>query len=178
MGGPDLTTRPKRTVPGDFDVIALWEAVDAQRCAQGMTWGGVTRTLNWMSQATIQRMRERGTATCNHVLPMIQWVARTPESFTVDPGGAVHELLPDPQGHWRWWWLHHDLASEVDMQRQDRDTTWKQVADEMNVPVAAIRGLTKLRYGPSIGLAMIAARWLQRSAASFLSETPPSAFNR
>ena len=169
----------KHSLPGDFDVIALWEAVDAQRSARNMTWGQVTSTLAWMSKSTIERMRERGTATCNHVLPMIQWVGRTPESFTVDPDGAVHELLPDPEGgRWRWWWRHHDLASEVDAQRQERDMTWKQVADELGVKVAAIQGLTKLRYGPSIGLAMISARWIQRSATSFLSETPPSAFNR
>ena len=97
---------------------------------------------------------------------------------TVDPDGAVHELLPDPRpGRWRWWWLHHDLASEVDAKRQDRAMTWKQVGDELGVNGTAIQGLTKLRYGPSIGLATIAARWVQRSAASFLSETPPSAFN-
>lgn len=41
----------------------------------------------------------------------------------------------------------------------------------------AVRGIDKLRYGPPIGLAMIAARWVQRSAASFMSELPPAAFN-
>ena len=163
------------SVPGDFDVIALCDAVEAQRASLDLRWGPTV--FQWMSRATMERMRERGTATCNHVLPMIQWVGRTPESFTVDPDGAVHELLPDPQGRWRWWWAHHDLASEVDAKRQDRDMTWKQVADEMGVKVAAIQGVTKLRYGPSIGLAMIAARWIQRSAASFMTETPPSAFN-
>jgi DNA-binding XRE family transcriptional regulator len=164
------------TTPGDFDVIALCEAVEAQRASRNLKWGPTV--FRWMSRSTMERMRERGTATCNHVLPMIQWVGRTPESFTVDPDGAVHELLPDPQGQWRWWWAHHDLASAVDAQRQERGMTWKQAADEMGVGTAAIQGLTKLRYGPSIGLAMIAARWIQRSAASFLTELPPSAFNR
>jgi hypothetical protein len=164
-------------VPGDFDVIALWEAVDSQRRAREMTWNKVATTLAWMSRSTMDRMRERGTATCNHVLPMIQWVGRTPESFTVDPEGAVHELLPDPRGRWRWWWNHHDLASAIDAERHDRELTWHQVADEMGVAVEGVRGLPKLRYGPPIGLAMIATRWLQRSAASFLTETPPSAFN-
>lgn len=162
-------------IPGDFDVIALWEAVEAQRRSQGIRWGSIV--LGWMSRATMERMRERGTATCNHVLPMIQWVGRTPESFTVDPEGAVHELLPDPDGRWRWWWAHHDLASEVDVKRQSQEMSWKQVAEEVGVKVAAIQGLGKLRYGPPIGLAMIAARWVQRSAASFMTEMPPSAFN-
>ena len=47
----------------------------------------------------------------------------------------------------------------------------------MRVPVAAVKGIDGLRYGPPIGVAMIAARWVQRSAASFLTTTPPGAFN-
>ena len=164
-------------MPGDFDVIALWEAVDEQRITRDMSWNQVAKTLAWMSKSTMDRMRERGSATCNHVLPMIQWVGRTPESFTVDPEGAVHELLPDPEGRWRWWWLHHDLAAAVDRQRVDRSLTWDEAAAEMGVPVAAVKGMTKLRYGPPIGIAMISARWLGRSAVSFLGELPPAAFN-
>ena len=172
-----MPTSDRGRVPGDFDVIALWEAVDEQRAARDMTWNQVAKTLAWMSKATIDRMRERGTATCNHVLPMIQWVDRTPESFTVDPDGAVHELLPEPDGRWRWWWLHHDLAAAVDRQRVERELSWDEAAAEMRVPVPAIKGMTKLRYGPTIGVAMISARWIGRSAASFLSEVPPAAFN-
>lgn len=171
-------TRPELTVPGDFDVVGLWEAVDAQRAERGLSWNKVAGELAWMSKATMDRMRERGTATCNHVLPMIQWVGRTPESFTVDPDGATHELLPDPApGRWRWWWAHHDLAAAIDARRQECDLSWEQVADEMGVGIAAIRGLTRLLYGPPIGQGMIFARWVGRSAASFLTELPPQAFN-
>lgn len=165
----------KLTIPGDFDVIALCEAVEEKRAAAGIKWGSMV--FGCMSRSTMERMRERGTATCNHVLPMIQWVGRTPESFTVDPDGAVHEVLPDPQGRWRWWWAHHELASEIDAKRQEQGMKWADVADEMGVKVAAVQGIQKLRYGPPIGLAMITARWIQRSAASFMTETPPSAFN-
>ena len=164
----------KLSIPGDFDVIALWEAVDAQRRDRDMSWHQVTRTLRWMSQDTIARMQERGTSSCNHVLPMIQWVGRTPESFTVDPDGAVHELLPDPgeQG-WRWWWRHRDLASALEAGRLERGLTPEQLARELGLDKSPVKTLQRLRYGPTIGLAMIVARWLQRPAASFLSETPP-----
>ena len=173
-------SRRELRVPGDFDVIALWEAVDEQRVGLGHSWTKVAKTLAWMSKSTMDRMRERGSATCNHVLPMIQWVGRTPESFTVDPDGAVHAPLPDPGpgGGWRWWWAHHDLAAAVDAQRAARDLSWEEAAGEMGVPVGAVKDMTKLRYGPPIGTAMIAARWLQRPAASFLTERPPAAFNR
>lgn len=169
------------TVPGDFDVAGLFEVMDAKREAEGLTWGQVNRRLSWMSKATFDRMRERGSSSCNHILPMIQWVGRTPESFTVDPGGGVHELLPDPSpGRWRWWWAHHELAAEVGARRADLGLSWEEVAEVMGLGsggAAAVKGIDGLRYGPPIGLAMIAARWVQRSAASFMTELPPAAFN-
>lgn len=164
-------------VPGDFDVIALCDAVEAQRAARDIRWGPTV--FQWMSRPTMERMRERRTATCNHVLPMIQWLGRTPESFTVDPAGAVHELLPDPGpgGRWRWWWAHHDLAGDLDARREQRGLSWRELGLELGLDAAAVRGVGKLRYGPPIGIAMICARWLDRSAASYMTETPPSAFN-
>ena len=169
------------TTPGDFDIAALFEVMDAKREAEGLTWGQVNRRLGWMSNATFDRMRERRQSSCNHILPMIQWVGRTPESFTVEPDGGVHELLPDPSpGRWRWWWAHHDLATEVDVKRCDLGLSWEEVAEAMGLGAGAadgIKGIDKLRYGPPIGMAMIAARWVGRSAASFMTELPPAAFN-
>lgn len=168
-------------VPGDFDVRGLFEVMDAKREAEGLTWGQINKRLAWMSKATFDRMRERGTSSCNHILPMIQWVGRTPESFTVDPSGGVHELLPDPSpARWRWWWAHHDLAAAVDAKRRVLDLSWQEVAESMGLSAdgtTAVKGIDKLRYGPPIGLAMIAARWVERSAASFMSQLPPAAFN-
>ena len=162
-------------VPGDFDVVDLWEAVDEQRRHRDLSWAQVTRELGWMDQATIARMRQSATATCNHVLPMIQWVGRSPESFTVDPGGAIHELLPDPgERGWRWWWAHRELASELEAGRQERGIRRSELAQELGCAEKAVIALNRLRYGPQIGLAMKVARWLGRSAASFMTEVPPS----
>lgn len=168
-------------MPGDFDVPQLFEATDAKRQAENLTWGQVSSRLGWMNKATLDRMRNRGTSTCNHILPLIQWVGRTPESFTLDPGGGIHELLPDPSpGRWRWWWAHHELAAKVDARRRELDLSWQEVSEDMGLgsqSAAAVRGIDNLRYGPPIGLAMIAARWVHRSAASFMSEIGPAAFN-
>lgn len=162
------------SIPGDFDVIELWEAVDAQRIARDMSWHHVTRTLRWMSQDTIARMRVSGTSTCNHVLPMIHWVGRTPESFTVDPEGAVHELLPEPgERGWRWWWRHKDLTAQLEARQRELGLTPRELAAELGLAKSPVASLKRLRYGPPIGLAMIVSRWLGRSAASFLSEVPP-----
>ena len=169
------------TVPGDFKVYELIEVMDAKREAEGLTWRQVNSHLAWMSKATFDRIRERGESSCNHILPMIQWVGRTPESFTVDPDGGVHEFLPDPSPRrWRWWWAHHHLAAEVDAKRRHLELSWEEVTEAMGLRAggaAAVKGIDKLRYGPPIGLAMIAARWVERSAASFMSELPPAAFN-
>src|SRR5438309_615001 len=113
------------SVPGDFDVLALLSVVDAQREAQHMTWTGLAKSLNWFGKDAIDRMRASGSASCNHVLPMIQWVGRTPESFTVDPDGAVHELLPEPGGTWRWWWNQRELSRELDIKRADKGLSWQ-----------------------------------------------------
>src|SRR5262245_43551480 len=133
---------------GDFDVFALWEAVDARRLERGMTWHRVARTLGWMSQGTIARMGERGTATCNHVLPMIQWVGRTPESFTAHPEGAVQELLPEPGDRgWRWWWHIRNLWSDLEAQRITRDLSPSQVAEELRLTVREVDAVRRSRYG-------------------------------
>jgi len=160
--------------PGNFDVFALWNAVDAQRRERDLSWHRVTQILGWMSQDTIARMGERGLATCNHVLPMIEWVGRTPESFTIDPEGAVHELLPKPgERGWRWWWRIRDLGSDLERERIARELTPSQLAGELRLTTREIARVRRSRYGVPIGVAMIIARWLERSAASYMSEIPP-----
>ena len=158
-------------VRGDFDVFALLLAVDEQRTARDASWAQLTREIAWMSQATIARMREGGTARCHHVLPLIQWVGRTPESFTVGAEDFEGELLPDPgAGRWRWYWNIPELAAALDSQRMERELTWPQVAAEIGSGPNEIKQLQRTRYGTTISFAMRAARWLERPAASFMWE--------
>ena len=158
-------------VPGDFDVAAVFEAADEQRVAQDLTWSQVNSRLGWMSLATLQGMRERGTSSCHHILPLIQWVGRTPESFTVGGEDVPGELLPDPHpGRWRWYWDVLELRRLLDEQRTERGLSRAEVAAELGSSPGEVKFLYTTKYGPTIGFAMRLARWLDRSATSLLWE--------
>jgi hypothetical protein len=124
-----------------------------------------------MSKDTIVAMRERSIAGCHHVLPLIQWVGRTPESFTVGAASFPGELLPDPTpGKWRWYWHMTELAGALDVERVSRELKWPQVAAELGSTPAEIKYVQRAKYGTSISFAMRAARWLERTATSFMWE--------
>jgi hypothetical protein len=159
-------------VPGDFDVGALFEAVDEQAERRGMSLSQVNKEIAWMSLPTLKRMRERGgSASCQHVMPLIQWVGRTPESFTLHAEGFEGALLPDPRpGRWRWYWNMPELAAAVDQQAHDRGMTLADVGDELGCGLGAMKHLRETRYGTTISVAMRVSRWLGRTATSFLWE--------
>lgn len=158
-------------VPGDFDVFGLFDVVDAQRIERGMTWSGLNRELAWMGLGALQRMRERGVASCQHVLPVIQWVGRTPESFTVGGDSVEGELLPDPRpGRWRWYWHMTELADAVEARRVEQELSIAELATVLGSAPGEVKSLRTTKYGTTISFAMRCARWLDRSAASFLWE--------
>jgi hypothetical protein len=159
-------------VAGDFDTAALFKVVDEQLAARDMTVSQLVKQLAWTSKPAFLRMRESGPfAGCQFILPVIQWVGRTPESFMTGGADFPGELLPDPgSGRWRWYWDMPDLASALDVRRAERELTWAQVAEEFGSSSAEIKALQKTKYGMSIGFSMRAARWLDRTAASFMWE--------
>ena len=86
----------------EFDVDALYAALDAQRQARGLTWAGLAREINRqfervpvraISVSTITGMRKRRVIEGDGVLQMLRWLGRTPESFVPDtkrpPEGAL-----------------------------------------------------------------------------------------
>jgi hypothetical protein len=158
-------------VPGDFDAPALWVAVDEQRVARDLTWTKLNREIAWMGHGTMTRMREGSTNGCQHVLPLIQWVGRTPESFTVGADDVEGELLPDPApGTWRWYWHMPELAAALDSRRIEGDLEWPDVAAALGATTAEIKHLQTTRYGTTMSLAMRVARWVDRTATSFMWE--------
>ena len=67
--------------PGRFNAAALYEALDAQRAARGMTWAEVGRELG-IAPGTLTRTRLGGRMEVDGMLAMVRWVGRTVESFT------------------------------------------------------------------------------------------------
>lgn len=67
-------------VPGDFDAAALFAVVDQQLAERNMTVAKLNRELAWMSQKTFDGLRQQSDPGCQHILPIIQWVGRTPRA--------------------------------------------------------------------------------------------------
>ena len=154
---------------GDFDDAGLWTVVEEKRAAGGMSWARLNREVGWAALATVTRMRERGNPGCHAVLPFIQWVGRTPESFTFGAGDG--EFLPDPgAGGWRWYWDIVELRASLDARREELGLTWPEVAAELRTDLASIKHLQQTRYGTSMNVAMRTAIWVGRSATSFMWE--------
>lgn len=157
--------------PGEFDVIVLWETVDARRADQGLSWSGLAKQIAWMSPDTIARMGETGVAGCHHVLPLIQWVGRTPESFTVGGAEVKGELLPDPgPAGWRWYWNITEMVEAFEARRAERGLTLGGAGAEFGGKADEVQSFRRARYGTSISFAMRLSRWLDRTAASFMWE--------
>ena len=87
----------------DFDGVGLFEAMDAQRVARGLSWREVAdeiwalsavlntqRQSHPISPSTLVNVGKRGATSCQHALFMLRWLGRSPESFLK---GAPQGLL-------------------------------------------------------------------------------------
>lgn len=84
----------RETPPSDFDALAIFAAMDAQRTRRGINWRQVADEI-WdqsnllneqrrdhpISPSTLTGIAKRGDTTCQHALFILRWLARTPESF-------------------------------------------------------------------------------------------------
>src|SRR5215471_6332004 len=131
-----------RNAPNDFDVAALFDALDAQRHDRMLSWQGVAREL-WELSATLNARRNdhpisastltgiakpRDTS-CQHALFMLRWLDRAPESFV--PGSMVDAKktpLPRAGPDQRLRWDLPKLHNSLDAQRRERGLTWPQLA--------------------------------------------------
>jgi hypothetical protein len=173
----------KRNQSREFDVVALWEAMDAQRKRRGLSWQGVVNEISAlssilvaklgssnhpMSASTVKNMVKRGSVTCQHALGMLRWLGQPPECFvphhTDLPTAPLPKAGPDRRLRWDIW----AMAELLDAERRSREMTWNQLAQELGSSANQLSGLRRLRYGISIQLAMRITRWLRRPAADFI----------
>jgi hypothetical protein len=172
-------TRPQST---DFDVAALFEALDAQRRSRALSWAGVARelwdlsaTLNLqrndhpISPATLTGMADLMDTSCQHALFMLRWLGRSPESFV--PGAvldAESTALPAAGADRRLRWNLKRLYEALDAQRRERNMTWAQLAQELRCTPSQLTGIRKARFAIGMRLAMRIAVWLGRPARDFI----------
>jgi hypothetical protein len=167
----------------DFDVVALREALDARRLELGLSWRQVMSEINSQSpglaarlgearhpfsQSTVTNMARRRDLTCQHALPLLFWLGRSPESFVPDGRRLADEPLPDVGPDHNLRWHIPRLYEALNQQRQARGMTWRALAAELNCSPNQLSGLPRIRYAISIRLAMRITRWLDRPAREFM----------
>jgi hypothetical protein len=160
----------------EFDLKALYEALDEQRRARDMSWTAVAREVNRfhteghpIATSTITGLKDKPVGEGDGILQMLLWLRRTPESFVPGFEGAdaeryrLRELPREQILRWDTKALH----SALNDQRQSRGMTWKQVAQEIGGFTPGM--LTNLAKGGRIGFpgVMRIVRWLGQPAAAF-----------
>jgi len=68
-------------MPIRFDTRALYEALDAQRAARGLTWADIARETG-VAASTLKNTAKGGRLEVDGMLAMVHWLGRTVESFT------------------------------------------------------------------------------------------------
>jgi hypothetical protein len=167
----------------DFDLKALYEALDAQRLARNLTWTAVMREVSRSSSisveqqkasraittSTIRGIKDKAICEGDGILQMLLWLHQTPESFI--PGfpnsDAERFWLPDiPIGQCLRWDARA-LYEALNTRRQMRHMTWRQVAQELDGCTAPT--LTNLAKGGRVSFptVMRLVLWVEQPAATF-----------
>jgi hypothetical protein len=158
----------------DFDLRALYKALDERRRERKISWSAVAREISRSGAkrggvSTITGLRQKRVAEGDGILQMLLWLGRTPESFVPDSVDADSNRfrLPDVTDHQVLRWDTRALFLALNAQRLERQLTWAQVARE--VGGFTPRMITGLAKGGRTGFppVMRLVRWLNRPAASF-----------
>jgi transcriptional regulator with XRE-family HTH domain len=127
----------------DFDLDALYTALNDRREALGISWADVGAALG-VTAGTLRGYGARRRAEGDGVLRAVAWLGRSPESFV--PGQravSVEMLLPGAARTLRF--DARGLFAALEAERIARGLTWRDVAAECEV--ASVSALTRLRAG-------------------------------
>ena len=160
----------------DFDLGALYVALDAQRLARGLSWQQAAREISGqlsrvparpISPSTLTGLRNRATIEGDGVLQMLRWLQRTPESFVPGSEEAASARLPDVGPAQILRFDTRKLYAALDARRIERGLTWTQVANEIGGLTAP--SLTRFSQGGRTGFPQVIriARWMGRPVAYF-----------
>jgi hypothetical protein len=157
----------------DFSLSALYEALDAQRIARGLSWAQATREINRqlgsasghpISPSTVKGLRSKAVAEGDRVLQMLLWLNRAPEGFIPGYQESEEARLPDVPSHQILRFDTKKLYAALNAQRSERCMTWAQVANEIGVSASSPTHLSKgARSGFSY--VMRITHWLGRPVA-------------
>lgn len=160
----------------DFDLHAVYLAVDARRRERQITWTAVASEVNRhrtrlrpIALSTIKGLEQKPGGEGDGILQVLLWLERTPESFMplVTDANADRFRLPVLDRGQILRWNTRALHAAVDAQRQQRSLTWAETARQ--IPGFTAGMLTNLAKGGRIGFprVMRLVRWLGRPAVEF-----------
>ena len=166
----------------EFDIDALFAALDRRRCVEGLSWAGVADEI-WrlsaelndkrrdhpIAPATLTGMTKRGNTSCQHALFMLRWLGAAPEDFIDLPHPAtVGVPLPETDSAHRLRWSLVALHGALDKSRAERGETWQQTARRLSCTSSQVTGLRTAKFGTGMRLAMRVSQSLGRPAADFV----------
>jgi len=160
----------------DFDLEALYRAIDEQRRARGLTWAAAAREINRggtgrrpIAVSSITGLATKAVAEGDGVLQMLRWLDRTPESFVpgIEDANGARFRLSDPGPTRLLRWDVPAIHTALDAERQARGVTWQSVAAQIGGVTPAM--LTNLAKASRIGFpgVMRIMQWLNCPAATF-----------
>jgi hypothetical protein len=170
------------TAPQEFDVHALFAALEARRRAQELSWSalanaiwGQSRLLNEqrrdhpISPATLRRLATGKGPTCQHALFLLRWLGVPPEAFIARPcPGTADVPLPVADEAHRLRWNLAKLHAVLNAARTARGATWQQAAARLDCTPHQLTGLRTAKFATGMGLAMRITQVLRRPAADFV----------
>lgn len=173
------------TSPREFDFEAFFEAVDARRREEQLSWPGLataiweqSRLLNDrrndhpISPATIRKLAEGRGLSCQHALFLLRWLGVPPESFIAAPQPRTADVpLPPADESHRLRWNLRRLYATLNAARTRRNATWQEVADRLHCTQHQLTGLRTAKFATGIRLAMRITQALRRPAAHFVDVT-------
>jgi len=166
----------------EFDLQAFFDAMDARRRDQHLSWPALATTI-WqqsrmlnerrndhpISPATIRKLAEGRGLSCQHALFVLRWLAVPPETFIAvpQPGTAGISLPLADESH-RLRWSLSKLYGALNAARTARNATWQQAADRLHCTSSQLTGLRTAKFATGIRLAMRISQALHRPAADFV----------
>jgi hypothetical protein len=160
----------------DFDLQALYAALDDRRRERQMSWTAIAAevnrfrtTLRPISASTITSLSQKKVGEGGGILQMLLWLGRTPESFVpgIPDANAAAFRLPELTTGQILRWDTRALFVALDARRKELQMTWVEVAREIGSFTPGM--LTNLSKGGRIGFprVMRLARWLGRPATAY-----------
>jgi len=163
----------------DFDLQALYAALDHKRQALSMTWRDVARAISTrhaetsgsgISTSTITGIRHRRQVEADGILQMLRWLDRTPESFCAasDPDEKLSTLLLPIKPHQTLRFNVSAIYAALEAKRTVNGLSWREVAQEIGG--CAPESLARLARGGRVSFPQVmrVIRWTGKTASEFM----------